>query len=244
MKTSTTHKNFVSVSLALLVAMLLSVAGSAFASTIPVIASGSVSFNGTLQTGTPNVTTSYNSTTGLYQIHLNGICFVRTKYTTLATVSGYNGYPQGALFVNTDDDGDFCKKTGDLVVGLRDFDGVLRQADFQFMVIQNSPTIPVVASGSISFNGTLQTGTPNITTSYNSTTGLYQIHIKGLCFVRTKYTTLATVSGYNGFPQGALFVNTDDDGNFCKTTGDMVVGLRDVDGKLRQADFQFLVIQQ
>jgi len=230
-------------SLALLAAMLLCMPGSALAA-VPVIASGSVSFNGTLQTGTSNVTTSYNSTTGLYQIHISGVCFVRTKYTALATVSGYNGYPQGALFVNTDDDGNFCKTNGDMIVGLREVNGNLRQADFQFLVIQNVATLPVVASGSISFNGTLQTGTPNITTSYNSTTGLYQIHIKNVCFVRTKYTTLATVSGYNGYPQGALFVNTDDDGNFCKTNGDMVVGLRDVNGNLRQADFQFLVIQQ
>lgn len=137
MKTfATAHKNFLSVSLALLMAMILCVPGSAFAATGPVVAFGSVSFNGTLQTGTPNITTSYNSTTGLYQIHINGVCFVRTNYTTLATVSGYNGFPQGALFVNTDDDGDFCKSTGDMVVGLRDVSGNLQQADFQFLIIQ------------------------------------------------------------------------------------------------------------
>lgn len=137
MKTfATTRKRFVSVSSALLMAMALCVSSSAFAATNPLLARGSVSSDGTLQTGSPNITTSYNSTTGLYQIHINGVCFIRTDYTAVATVSGYNGFPQGALFVNTDDDGDFCQATGDMVVGLRDVSGTLTQADFQFVVYQ------------------------------------------------------------------------------------------------------------
>jgi hypothetical protein len=137
MKTfATTHKHFVSVSSALLLAMVLCVTSSAFAAGNPLVASGSVSFDGTLQTGTANITTSYNSATGLYQIHINGVCFIRTNYTALATVSGYNGFPAGALFVNTDDDGNFCKSSGDMIVGLRDVNGNLHQADFQFVVIQ------------------------------------------------------------------------------------------------------------
>jgi hypothetical protein len=137
MKTlATTHKQFVSVFSALLLTMVLCVTGSAFAASSPLVASGSVSFDGTLQTGTANITTSYNSTTGLYQIHINGVCFIRTNYTALATVSGFNGYPQGALFVNTDDDGNFCRTSGDMIVGLRDVNGNLQKADFQFVVIQ------------------------------------------------------------------------------------------------------------
>jgi hypothetical protein len=137
MKLSSTpaRKHFALTLSALLLALVLSVAGSAFAATGPLVASGSVSYNGTLQTGTSNITTSYNSATGLYQIHINGVCFVRTNYTTLATVSGFNGFPQGTLFVNTDDDGNSCHTNGDLMVGLRDVNGNLQQADFQFVVI-------------------------------------------------------------------------------------------------------------
>jgi hypothetical protein len=137
MKTfATTHKHSVSVSSALLLAMALCVTSSAFAASNPLVASGSISFDGTLQTGTANITTSYNSATGLYQIHIKGVCFIRTNYTAVATVSGYNGYPQGALFVNTDDDGNFCKTSGAMIVGLRDVNGNLRQADFQFIVLR------------------------------------------------------------------------------------------------------------
>lgn len=123
---------------ALLLAVVLSATGSAFAahnSQIP-IAFASVSYDGTLQSGTTNVTTSYNSSTGLYQIKITGVCFVRTNFSTVATVSGYNGWPQGALFVNTDDDGNYCHSTGDLVVGLRDVNGNLTQADFQVVVFK------------------------------------------------------------------------------------------------------------
>lgn len=125
-----------SLALALILAVALCVSGSAFAISNPLVASGSVSSNGTLQTGTSNVTSSYNSGTGMYQIHIAGVCFVRTNYTTLATVSGFNGFPAGALFVNTDDDGNACKTNGDLVISLRDVNGNLQQADFQFVVIQ------------------------------------------------------------------------------------------------------------
>ncbi len=122
----------------LLLTVVLTVAGSAFAahnSQIPV-AFASVSYDGTLQSGTSNVTSSYNSSTGLYQIQITNVCFVRTNYSTVASVSGYNGWPKGALFVNTDDDGHFCKQTGALVVGLRDVNGDLQQADFQVVVFK------------------------------------------------------------------------------------------------------------
>ena len=121
---------------ALLIAMVLCVTSSAFAVDNPILAAGSVSFNGTLQKGTSNITTSYNSTRLFYQIHINGVCFVRTQHThSSPTVSGYNGYPQGALFVNTDDETEISV-TGDMIVGLRDVDGTLEQADFQFVVYQ------------------------------------------------------------------------------------------------------------
>jgi hypothetical protein len=100
-----------------------------------------------------------------------------------------------------------------------------------------------LAFASVSYDGTKQSGTSNITTSYNSSTGLYEMKITGVCFLRTSYTTVATVSGYNGFPKGALFVNTDDDGDFCHATGDLIVGLRDVNGNLTQADFQVVVFK-
>jgi hypothetical protein len=108
---------------------------------------------------------------------------------------------------------------------------------------QTGKSGPPIAFASVSFDGTKQSGTSNIKTSYNSATGLYQMKIAGVCFLRTSYTAVATVSGYNGFPQGALFVNTDDDGDFCHATGDMVVGLRDVNGNLTQADFQVVVFK-
>lgn len=97
----------------------------------------------------------------------------------------------------------------------------------------NGSGIPI-AFASVSYDGTEQSGTSNVTTDYNSTTGLYELKIARVCFLRTSYTTVATVSGYNGFPNGALFVNTDDDGHYCKQTGKLVVGLRDVNGNLQQ----------
>ena len=65
---SFSRKHFLCVSSALLLAMVLCVASIAFAANnppAPLVASGSVSYDGTLQTGTSNITTSYNSTTGL-----------------------------------------------------------------------------------------------------------------------------------------------------------------------------------
>jgi hypothetical protein len=106
----------------------------------------------------------------------------------------------------------------------------------------NRSGIPI-AFASVSYDGTMQSGTSNVTTDYNSSTGLYELKIAGVCFLRTSYTTVATVSGYNGFPAGALFVNTDDDGHYCKQTGKLNVGLRDVDGNLEQADFQVVVFK-
>jgi hypothetical protein len=102
---------------------------------------------------------------------------------------------------------------------------------------------PPIAFASVASTGAKQSGTANVTTDYNSTTGLYELTIAGVCFLRTSYTTVATVSGYNGFPDGALFVNTDDDGDFCHATGKLIVGLRDVNGKLQKADFQVVVFK-
>jgi hypothetical protein len=106
----------------------------------------------------------------------------------------------------------------------------------------NGSRIPI-AFASVSYDGSKQSGTSNVTSSYNSQTGLYQLKIAGICFLRTSYTTVATVSGYNGFTQGALFVNTDDGGHYCHETGDLIVGLRDVNGTLEKADFQVVVFQ-
>jgi hypothetical protein len=132
-----------------LLAVLLAVAGSPFALgqsssahrppaglTGPPIAFASVASVGTKQSGTSNIRADYNSTTGLYELKITGVCFLRTSYTTVATVSGYNGFPDGALFVNTDDDGDFCHATGKLIVGLRDVNGNLEKADFQVVVFK------------------------------------------------------------------------------------------------------------
>ena len=102
---------------------------------------------------------------------------------------------------------------------------------------------PPIAFASVASTGAKQSGTANVTTDYNSTTGLYELKITGVCFLRTSYTTVATVSGYNGFPDGALFVNTDDDGDFCHSTGKLIVGLRDVNGNLQKADFQVVVFK-
>ena len=106
----------------------------------------------------------------------------------------------------------------------------------------NGSGIPI-AFASVSYDGTKQSGTSNVTTDYDSSTGLYELKIAGVCFLQTSYTTVATVSGYNGFPNGALFVNTDDDGNFCHSTGKLIVGLRDIGGDLKQADFQVVVFK-
>lgn len=95
-----------------------------------------------------------------------------------------------------------------------------------------------LAFASVAATGAIQSGTANITSAYNSTTGLYEFVIKDTNSTRTNFTTVASVSGYNGFPQGALFVNTDDDGQ-----GKLVVGLRDINGYLHQADFQVVVFK-
>lgn len=100
---------------------------SADGSSIP-IAFVSVSADGSKQSGTSNVRTTYNKTTRTYEITLNGVQFNRTKYTALATVSGWNGRP---LFINTDDSAD-----GKLLVDLRDVHGALGQADFQVAVFK------------------------------------------------------------------------------------------------------------
>ena len=96
-------------------------------SSIP-IAFVSVSADGSKQSGTSNVRTTYNKTTRTYEITLDGVRFNRTKYTALATVSGWNGRP---LFINTDDSAD-----GKLLVDLRDVHGALGQADFQLAVFK------------------------------------------------------------------------------------------------------------
>ena len=87
-----------------------------------------VSFDGRKQSGTSNVTTTYNSTTRNYEITLAGVKFNRTQYTAIACISGWNGRP---LFINTDDSVD-----GKLLVDMRDTHGALGQADFQVAVFQ------------------------------------------------------------------------------------------------------------
>jgi hypothetical protein len=118
---------------ALLLALVLSVASSGFAasnSQIPIAFASVSGIDGTLQSGTSNVTSSYDSSTGLYQITISGVCFDRLTYTTVATVSGYNGWPVGALFVNTNSGN--CA----LTVQLTDVNGTLEQADFQVVVFK------------------------------------------------------------------------------------------------------------
>lgn len=96
-------------------------------SSIP-LAFVSVSADGSRQSGTSNVRTTYNKTTRTYEVTLDGVQFNRTRYTALATVSGWNGRP---LFINTDDSAD-----GKLLVDLRDVHGALGQADFQVAVFK------------------------------------------------------------------------------------------------------------
>jgi len=45
------------------------------------------------------------------------------------------------------------------------------------------------------------------------------------------------------FPTALCSLNTDDDGHFCRQTGKLIVGLRDVGGDLKQADFQVVVFK-
>ncbi len=96
-------------------------------SSIP-LAFVNVSFDGSKQSGTSNVTTTYNKTTRTYEITLGGVNFDRIQYTAIASVSGWNGRP---LFINTDDSAD-----GKLLVDLRDIHGALGQADFQVVVFK------------------------------------------------------------------------------------------------------------
>lgn len=107
--------------------------------------------------------------------------------------------------------------------------------------VHQPPVTGALAFASVVSTGAKQSGSSNIRSDYNSSTGLYELKIAGVCFLRTSYTTVATVSGYNGFPDGALFVNTDDDGHFCHLTGKLNVGLRDINGNLQKADFQVVV---
>jgi len=125
---------------ALLLAMTMAIAGSAFASgtgsQLP-IAYGSISaIGGTLQTGTTNITETFIDSNGFYEVKLKGVCFDRLDYTVVATVSGYNGWPTGAAFVNTDDDGSSCHLDGNLYIKLYDSTGAVVQDDVQFVVFK------------------------------------------------------------------------------------------------------------
>lgn len=123
----------------LLLVMTLALAGSAFAATgseLP-IAYGSISaINGALQTGTTNITNTFIDSNGWYEITIKGVCFDRLDYTVVATVSGYNGWPTGAAFVNTDDDGNSCHTDGNLYIKLYDVNGNTVQDDIQFVVFK------------------------------------------------------------------------------------------------------------
>jgi len=101
-----------------------------------------------------------------------------------------------------------------------------------------------IAYGSISaVGGTLQSGTTNITNTFIDSNGFYEITLKNVCFNRLNYTVVATVSGYNPWPNGAAFVNTDDDSNACQTTGNLYIKLFDVNGNVVQNDVQFVVFK-
>ncbi|MGA3195702.1 MAG: hypothetical protein ABSD39_11930 [Terriglobales bacterium] len=124
---------------ALVLVTTLAMAGSAFAangSQIPIAYASISAIGGTVQTGTSNVTSTYNTSTGMFEITIKGVCYDRLNYTVVATVSGFNGWPNGAAFVNTDDDGDSCHKNGNLYVSLRDVNGNLVQDDFQIVVFK------------------------------------------------------------------------------------------------------------
>ena len=99
----------------------------AYGSAIP-LAFASISCDGHKQSGTSNVAVVFNKTTRTYEITLSGVQFNRMQYTAVATVSGWNGRP---LLINTDDSAD-----GKLLVDLRDANGALGQADFQFVVFK------------------------------------------------------------------------------------------------------------
>ena len=95
-------------------------------------------------------------------------------------------------------------------------------------------TIPL-AFVSVSFDGTKQSGTSNVTTFFNKTTKRYEITIKGVTYNRLQYTAVATMSGYNN---KIWIINTDDSPN-----GKLLVDLRDVNGNLGQADFQVVLFK-
>jgi hypothetical protein len=124
---------------ALLLAGTLSIASNAFAangSTIPIAFASISGIGGAVQSGTSNVSSTYDSSTGLFVITIAGVKFDRLKYTVVATLSGYAGWPGGATFVNTYDDGDSGNLTGKLYVQLTDVNGNLEDVDFQFVVFQ------------------------------------------------------------------------------------------------------------
>jgi hypothetical protein len=126
---------------ALLLGLTLTLAGNTFAASneLNPVAFASISaIGGVVQTGTPNVTSTLNTSTGLFEITITGVCFDRLDYTVVATVSGYNGWPNGAAFINTNDDGDSCHSTGKLYVQLLDVDGNIVADDFQIVVFKGS----------------------------------------------------------------------------------------------------------
>jgi hypothetical protein len=107
----------------------------------------------------------------------------------------------------------------------------------------NGSQVPIAFASISAIGGTVQSGTTNVSSTYNSSTGLFEITIAGVCFDRQDYTTVATVSGYNGWPTGAAFINTNDDGDSCHATGKLYVQLLDVEGNLVQDDFQIVVFK-
>jgi hypothetical protein len=128
---------------ALLLGVTLTLAGNTFAgssSTSPIAFASISAIDGTVQSGTPNVTSTLNTSTGLFEITITNVCFDRLDYTVVATVSGYNGWPTGAAFINTNDDGDSCHLTGKLYVQLLDVNGNIVQDDFQIVVFKGSKT--------------------------------------------------------------------------------------------------------
>jgi len=124
---------------ALLLAMTLTMASTAFAangSQIPIAFASISAIGGAVQSGTSNVSSTYNNAAALFEITIKDVCFDRLNYTVVATVSGYNGWPTGAAFINSNDDGDSCHATGKLYVQLLDVNGNVVQDDFQFVVFQ------------------------------------------------------------------------------------------------------------
>jgi len=91
-----------------------------------------------------------------------------------------------------------------------------------------------LAFASVSFDGTKQSGTSNITTTYDKSSKRYVLTITGVNYDRLSHTAVANKSGYSG---AMSFLNVD------SLNGKLIVDTRDVNGKLIQDDFTVVVFK-